>query len=95
LTLLFARVSATTEVIKVGAHLTPAIAERQALAERLCSTLHARQSASRFEDEQDRPLPKDVYRCRVCRLELVLEERPTSSFIVLFPASDLPERQFA
>ena len=46
-----------------------------------------------IEHEQDRPLPKKVYRCHVCRLELVLDEHASKLVVVPFAASSQPEDQ--
>jgi hypothetical protein len=45
-----------------------------------------------IEHEQDRPLPKKVYRCHVCRLELVLDDSTNTLVVVPFSSPSLPER---
>jgi len=45
-----------------------------------------------IELEQDRPLPKKVYRCHVCRLELVVDESIDKLVAVPFLAPNRPER---
>ena len=44
-----------------------------------------------IEHEQDRPLPKKVYRCHICRLELVLDDHTDSLVVVPFSAPVPPE----
>jgi hypothetical protein len=44
-----------------------------------------------IEHEQDRPLAKKVYRCHVCRLELVLDAITDTLVLVPFSASVPPE----
>ena len=46
-----------------------------------------------IQHDQDRPLPKRVYRCHVCRLELVLDEGIQKLVVVPFsePAPPEPE----
>ena len=44
-----------------------------------------------IEHERDRPLPKKVYRCHICRLELVLDDRTDTLVVVPFAAPVPPE----
>ena len=42
-----------------------------------------------IQHEQDRPLPRNVYRCHVCRLELVVDERGDQLVVAPFPEPHL------
>jgi hypothetical protein len=46
-----------------------------------------------IEHEQDRPLPRKVYRCHVCRLELVLDEHASKLVVVPFARLNPSERE--
>ena len=44
--------------------------------------------STQIDHEQDRPLPQKVYRCHVCRLELVFDENDSKLVAIPFAASN-------
>lgn len=47
---------------------------------------------NQIQHEYDRPVPRVLYRCHICRLELVLDEHTQKLIAIPFAESSQPEQ---